>query len=268
MQIDFASLRGANRKTICDRLRGEVMIVNDDKLPPPLKIKKSAVSLKDLKPSIIVNQLKKVLGISKEDADIFYSRGARSVDQLCKFADKFDLNVTQLNGCLYYDDLMMPIVEDEELKLEKQFLEAANDIKSPLLSTVIRSRPNGIHSRLEVLICVYKNECVECMQQIIDFISPYIPNEMAMIEINNNNSYSRVKCIILSESAEKHIILDLTIYQPDIHPYPVLRDIAEELLETGYILEDDGVWKNGQKLSYRKMLGRDNASSYEEIIMQ
>lgn len=267
LKIDFKDLRGKSRKYIDEKLKGKVTGKEDNSLPPPLKFIPPCVSLKDMKPIMIINQLNKILGVSEENAKKFYDMGVRSVEQLRKSCRKFDLNYIQLNGCCYYDDLICPISEEEEESWRDFFMDVIQELKFPVLSTVVRSRPNGIHSRLETFICIFDKDIKNSAQVIVDHISPHIPNNEAIMEAINRENYVRFKCIIYNNAFEKHIILDITIYDPSIHPYPILRDISGDLSKLGYELRDDSVWKDGNKLNYRKVLGRDNASSVEEIIL-
>jgi hypothetical protein len=267
-KVDFKSLRGLSRSDISSKLRGVIINGSKKQLPPPMSIKTNIVTLRDIKPTIIISEFSKILGVSRDRAIELYEKGARSVDQLKRDAKKYDLNIIQMNGCVYYDDLLYPITESENLDWIDRFSALFLKIEYPVLSSITQSRPNGAHSRMEVLLCIYHLQISSTTQFIIDNMSSHIPpNDISIMEVSNTEHLSRVKCIIKSPITDKHMILDLSVYSPVIHPYPLLRDQKIILCEKGYDLTDYGVIKDDVKINYRSVLGRDNASCYEEILM-
>lgn len=268
--VDFNSLKKLSEKDIYKELGGKVMSTTS--LPPPILLRRKVESLHDIKPSVVIKQFTKILGVDDTLAARFYTIGARTIEELVKDPRKYSLNVTQLNGCLYYEDLLYPVSVAEEAMWVGMYTHIIDDVRDTILSTVVQSRPNGYHARIEVLICVITDNILSVMQQVIDSLTPYIPDMKASImEVSNTpigdrNMMTRVKCITQTPGSKKHNIQDITIYSPVFHPYPLLRTDKGEASAAGYDLKDDGVWKDGKPVSFRKRYGRDNAMSLEEII--
>lgn len=264
-KLDFNKMKNMSKTEMNNCMKGK--IVSNIKAPS-IKLKKTT-SLQLVKPQITINRFTHILGVDKETANEYYNRGARSIEELVKDCKKYELNLIQLNGCLYFNDLITPITQEEESLWIEFMKKNINVIDEPILSTIVQSRPNGIHSRIEVMLCV-TNNCLQIMSGIFDRMGREnsVPNGMeSLFEIYNDNvencSISRIKSVCCIDN--KHIIFDITIYLPQHHPFPLLREYRPELIDSGYDLKDTGLFKDDKKILFRDMLGRDNPANINEI---
>ena len=267
--LDLNALRD-KAITVNDAFKGKIVTMNT---LPPIKLKKSATSLHVTKPRTIVSRFTHILGVNQDTAEEMYRQGARTVDELIKDYKKYNITSTQMNGCLYFNDLLTPItdIEEDEWKGYLSSIIVALDEDIRISSCHVKSRPNGIHSRIEFLLCVDGN-CLDTMMQLFTLMESHIPDGMRSIFESHNDNKEDGKCTIsriksIAVLMDKHIILDVTVYHNRHHPYPLLRDMRMEVEERGWMIDDEGLYnETGKRVSFRPLYGRDNAQSTEEVI--
>jgi len=236
----------------------------------PIRLK-GANSVTTIIPQNIIRKFCEILGTTRERATEFFKNGARTVDDLITYASKHNLTRKELNGCLHYDDLLAPIDNVEEEDWTKFFLNVVDKLEGHIVSSSINSRPDGNHSRMEVLLCMDSVDCLDTMNEFIGGIIDFFPEGLDVNLFENSSSgdssacrYCRVKGIVRRGRA---IICDVTIYTITFHPYPRLREHKFEIGEMGYTLRDDGLFdKSGKKISFRRLTGRDNPSDIDDIV--
>lgn len=245
---------------------------------PSIKLGKAAKSINVTFPHNIVNRFSHILGVDSKRAQELYDLGARTIDDLIKSSERYNLNRIEKNGCLYFDDLLKEITSQEQEEWSKIIQTYINKIDYHIINSTAESRPSGIHSRMESTVCVV-GPCLQIMTRLLDSIQEYIPEGADSVfesfndEINGICSISRVRTICNMRSpnlvnkpcADKSFILDLTVYMPEYHPLPILRHLKDQMPK-GYTLTDTGLFgPDGEKVVCRHLLGRDNPCSIDEI---
>lgn len=243
----------------------------------PIRLK-GANSVTTIIPQNIIRKFCEILGTSRERATDFFKNGARTVDDLIAHSGKHNLTRKELNGCLHYDDLLIPIEKDEEDDWTKFFLNVVDKLEGHIVSSSINSRADGNHARMEVLICMDSVDCLDTMNDFVGGIIDFFPEGLDVNLFENSSDkvgtdessiskYCRIKGIVKGGKVNRAIICDVTIYAVMFHPYPRLREYKFEVEEMGYTLRDDGLFdKSGGKISFRRLTGRDNPSDMEDII--
>lgn len=211
-----------------------------------------------------------------------YEAGARTIDDLVKHPDKYGLNLIERNGAIHFEDLLNPITVNEEGSWRALFQEKVLELPHIILNNHIESRESGIHSRMEVTICLI-GPYLDIMAEFLNKINQFIPDGMDSVfetfndynEVSGTCHIARARVICSLPSPErtgrprknKSVIVDLTFYSPIFHPFPILRHL-KEFITPPFILNDFGLFgEDGIKLNGRKVLGRDNPHSLEEIEM-
>lgn len=240
----------------------------------PIRLK-GANSVTTIIPQNIIRKFSEILGTTRERATNFFKNGARTIEDLVSHSGKYDLTRKELNGCLHYNDLLTPIDGDEEDEWTKFFLDVVDKLDGHIVSSSISSRPDGNHSRMEVLLCMDSVDCLDTMNEFIGGIIDFFPEGLDVNLFENSSDkngeedssfcrYCRVKGVVKRSRA---IICDVTIYTVTLHPYPRLREHKFSVGEMGYTLRDDGLFGNsGKRVSFRKLTGRDNPSDIEDIV--
>lgn len=286
-KIDGTKLKSLNNEDRTKVLSGHLKSDSN----PLLEIPTTKRSIVSVRPKAIINNFSNIMGVTPEQAKDYYNLGARSVEELERNHRRFKLNATQLLGCKYYNNILTPITEIEEIYWKNFIYERVNTLPYHIFDSNIQSRPMGIHSRIEVCICVTGVSSSVAMSALFDHFGPTIMSDtMHMYEIYNYphddespKELTRIKTMgnihdMIMESGletanviDRKVLIDITIYQPQFYPYPSFRQNRSEWESLGYIvtdvglmvLDEDGTSMN--KANFRDCLGRDNPSNIEEI---
>lgn len=263
-RIDFNKMRDGE-KTLLESFQGKIV---SNKALPQIKLRTKPKSLDVTIPQTIVAKFSHILGVHNERAKELYELGARNLDSLLKNHKKYKLSLTELNGCIYFDQLITPITDENERRWGEHFHKSFLKLNCHVVSSNVWSRPNGIHSRMEVMICV-TSECSVLMDEYLEIVKGGLPDGgdsvfERYVDHDSDSSLCRIRAIY-SFTLEECFILDITIYRPEFHPYPLLRCLRETYESTGYHLSDFGIDGPNGPLSGRELFGRDNLLSKEEI---
>lgn len=269
-KIDILSIKN-KEKSFEDIFFGKIVNMNNIPLPP-LKLKNSS-KITNIIPQNIIRRFSNILGVNDARATELFKLGARSIEDLVENYKQYKLNRRELNGCLYFNNLLTEITKQDELDWTHFLTNFIFLLDTHIISSYITSRPDGIHSRIETLICVTGN-CSECMDDLVDSLIDHFPYDpdMNILEIDSdgkaNGKHSRIKCVLKNEvnGVDKIAINDITVYSIIYHPFPLLREYRSDIEELGYALNDKGFYdKCGNLLSLRTFIGRDNPSSIDDI---
>lgn len=235
---------------------------------PAVRIKTSVQTLNQTLPKSIITRFTHILGVNESKAKSLFEAGARTIDDLIKNPILYDLNKIQKNGAKHFADLLAPIKDEEEAIWRSILIKPILKFNCTVLLNIIESRPSGIHSRIEVIVCT-TGSCPKLMRTYLEHIIDFIPNKQDSVfeSLVNPDLIARNRLIINSpENNLKAVILDVTIYNPALHPFPFMRELKEEIPE-GYKLSDLGLFdKNNRQINGRMILGFDNPRNLEEIL--
>lgn len=224
-----------------------------------------------LETSNCLSEIVSIFGVTPERAEEFHKMGCRRIEHLSNIED---LNRAEVIGIRYHYDLIQTITEDHvrawNVKLTDGLL---RNFKSSVYSFMMRSRDHGVHSRIEVLIETDGDHRTEMINVITEYCDDVISIDgddkcHETITLNHHDQYTRYKCISRLTSFP-HVILDITIYDTSIEPYPKFREFNGDIEKLGVVMTDAGIKGDNEdniRMWMRMNYGSDKPKSLEELM--